>query len=391
MSKRVALVHDLELGLGLGPLLDALEDLLEPRQAGRRLGVVGMGLPVGLADQVADLLPHRRLGDEVDVGVGIGLPALALQDDAGLAAAGIVAGARHGIAERDALAELRVFLQRPVREALLVAQFYAAEVQDPVLHRRQHALATAGALALVERAHDAQRQMQAGARIADLRAGHQRQAVMEAGGRGRPAGTLRHVLVDLAVLVGPRAEALHRGHDHARVERMDVLPGEPHAVERARREVLDQHVAGLHQALQHLHALLALGVERDRALVVVEHGEIEAVGARHVLQLAARDVAGARPLDLDHVGAEPREKLRAGRARLDMREVEDLHAIERLAVLAPRLARHLGQAVAVCLLGNELENRLLRRLGFLGSLVLALRLLVLLLLSHVLLRSLECR
>ena len=131
----VALVHDLELGLGHGPLLDALEDLLEPRQAGRRLGVVRMGLPVGLADQVADLLPHRRLGDEVDVGVGIGLPALALQDDAGLAAARIVAGARHGFAERDALAELRVFLQRPVREALLVAQLDAAEIEHAVLHR----------------------------------------------------------------------------------------------------------------------------------------------------------------------------------------------------------------------------------------------------------------
>src|SRR4029077_3185352 len=131
-----------ELGPGHGPPLDALEDLLEPGQAGRRLGIVRMGLPGWLADQVADLLPHRRLGDEVDVGVGIGLPALALQDDAGLAAAGIVAGTRHGIAERDVLAELRVFPQRTVGEALLVAQFYAAEVQDPVLHRRQYALAT---------------------------------------------------------------------------------------------------------------------------------------------------------------------------------------------------------------------------------------------------------
>jgi hypothetical protein len=48
-----------------------------------------------------------------------------------------------------------------VREPLLVAQLDAAEVQHAVLHRRQHALATAGALALVERAHDAQRQVQA--------------------------------------------------------------------------------------------------------------------------------------------------------------------------------------------------------------------------------------
>src|SRR4029077_4176695 len=233
-----------ELGPGHGPPLDALEDLLEPGQAGRRLGIVRMGLPGWLADQVADLLPHRRLGDEVDVGVGIGLPTLALQDDAGLAAAGVVAGTRRRLAERDALAELRVFRQRPVREALLVAQLHAAEVQHTVLHGRQHPLAAARALALVERAHDAQRQVQAGAGVADLRAGHQRQAVMEAGGRGRTAGTLRHVLIDLAVLVGAGAEALHGGHDHARVERMDALPGEAHAVERAGGEVLDQYVAG---------------------------------------------------------------------------------------------------------------------------------------------------
>ena len=127
---------------------------------------------------------------------------------------------------------------------------------------------------------------------------------------------------------------------------MDALPGEPHAIERAGREVLDQHVAGLHQPLEHGHALLALGVERDRALVVVEHGEIEAVGARHVLQLAARDVALAGPLDLDHVGAEPGQQLGAGRARLDVREVEDLDAVERLAVLAPRLASTSSGALA---------------------------------------------
>ena len=79
--------HRLELGLGHRPLFDAGEDLVEARQPGRRLGVVGMGLPAGFADHVADLLPHRRLGDEIEVSVGIGLPALALDDAAGLTAA----------------------------------------------------------------------------------------------------------------------------------------------------------------------------------------------------------------------------------------------------------------------------------------------------------------
>src|SRR6185503_14107254 len=102
--------HRLEFCLRHRPLLDARKNLVEARQPGRRLGVVGMGLPAGFADHVADLLPNRRLSDEVKVGVGIGLPALALDDTAGLAAAGIVAGARHGVAERNAFAILAVFL-----------------------------------------------------------------------------------------------------------------------------------------------------------------------------------------------------------------------------------------------------------------------------------------
>src|SRR5262249_25938892 len=64
-----------------------------------------------------------------------------------------------------------------------------------------------------------------------------------------------------------------------------------------------------------------------------------------VAQLAARDVADAGPLDLDHVGAHIGEQLRAGRARLDVGEIEDAHAVERLAGLAVWFGRGLGQAV----------------------------------------------
>ena len=78
-----------------------------------------------------------------------------------------------------------------------------------------------------------------------------------------------------------------------------------------------------------------LGVERDRALVVVQHREVEAVHVRDVAQLAARDVAGARALDLDHVGAEPGEQLRARRPRLHVREVQDLDAVQCLAHSIP--------------------------------------------------------
>src|SRR5712672_2107135 len=170
-------VHRLELGLGHGPLLDAGEDFIQPRQPGRRLGVVGVGLPAGLANHVANLLPDRRLGDEIDVGVRIGLPALALQDAAGLTAAGIVAGARHRVAERNALAVLAILLERATGEALLIAQLYTREIQYPVLHRGGDLLAASGHGALVERGDDAERQTTAGAAVADLRAGDQRQSI----------------------------------------------------------------------------------------------------------------------------------------------------------------------------------------------------------------------
>jgi hypothetical protein len=112
---------------------------------------------------------------------------------------------------------------------------------------------------------------------------------------------------------------------------VDVLPGEPHAIERAGGEVLDQHVAVLDQAIEDFLALGVLGIDGDRALVAVEHGEVEAVGALDVAQLAAGDVAGAGPLDLDAVGAHVAQELRAGRARLHVGEIEDAHAVERLA------------------------------------------------------------
>jgi hypothetical protein len=146
---------------------------------------------------------------------------------------------------------------------------------------------------------------------------------------------LRDVLVDLAILVRTGAEALDRCDDHARIELLDALPGEAHAVERAGREVLDQHVAMPDQRLEHRLALRMLRIEGDRALVVVQHREVEAVHVRQIPKLTPRDVADPRPFHLDDVGAEPRQQLRASRSRLHMREVEDLHAVQSLPHRTP--------------------------------------------------------
>src|SRR6266403_136584 len=328
-------LHRLELGLGHGPLFDAGKDFVQPRQPRRRLGVVGVGLPAGLADDVANLLPNRRLGDEVDVGIGIGLPALAFQDATRLTAAGIVAGARYRVAERNPFAVLAVLRKRAMGEALLIAQLDAGEVEHAILHGSGDLLTLAGHRTLIKCSDDTERQIEPGAAVADLRAGDQRQAVAKAGGRSRAAGALRDVFIHFAVFVRTGAESLDRGHNQFWIDALNLLPRKSHAIEHAGAEILHQHVAFLHQRGEDFLALGILGVERDRALVVVEHGEIQAVDIRLVLQLTARDIANAWTLDLDHVGAEPCQQLRASRSRLDVRKIENANALQRLCHITP--------------------------------------------------------
>src|SRR4029077_15529586 len=197
-----------------------------------RRGVIRVRDPLFLADDLADLLPHGRLGDEVEIGVGITLPTLAFDDPARLPATRGVTRARHRGAEL-AIRVLRVFLHDAgAREPLLIAQLHAAQIEHPVLHGGEYSLTAASGLALIERADDAERQMQPRAAVADRRAGHQRRPVIEAGGRGGAPGALRHVLVDLAVLVRSGTEALDRGDNHLRVKLLNALPGKAHAIER---------------------------------------------------------------------------------------------------------------------------------------------------------------
>ncbi len=65
----------------------------------------------------------------------------------------------------------------------------------------------------------------------------------------------------------------------------------------------------------------------DRALVVVQHREVEAVRIGNVAQLSARCITFTGSLYLDHVGTEPGEQLRAGRSGLDVGEIKDANAV----------------------------------------------------------------
>ena len=87
----------------------------------------------------------------------------------------------------------------------------------------------------------------------------------------------------------------------------------------------------LHDALAHL----GLEIDRDRALaaiagVVVGGRELAAVGALDERRApAARVVARAGTLDLDHVGAEIGEDLPRPRAGQNARELENTNARKR--------------------------------------------------------------
>src|SRR5262249_24539979 len=103
--------------------------------------------------------------------------------------------------------------------------------------------------------------MQSGTGVADLRAGDERRTLAESRGRGGSAGALRDVLIDLAVFVRAGAEPFYRGDNHPRISLMDVVPGEPHAIECAGGKVFDQHVAAPDQTFQDLLALGVFGID----------------------------------------------------------------------------------------------------------------------------------
>jgi len=54
---------------------------------------------------------------------------------------------------------------------------------------------------------------------------------------------------------------------------------------------------------------------------------------------APSGIAGFRVLDLDHLGAEPGERLGAGRPRLELREIDNANAFEAIQLDASSIHR----------------------------------------------------
>ena len=138
---------------------------------------------------------------------------------------------------------------------------------------------------------------------------------------------MRDRLVALEVAIGAvGAEALDRRVNEARVDFRERLIAEPEPVERARPEILQEHIGLGDDLSEQPLAVIGLQVEGQAALVGVEQQKEQAVAVLDVAHVAARDVAALRLLELDHIGAEKRQDLRTSRPRLVVRHVDDADA-----------------------------------------------------------------
>ena len=147
--------------------------------------------------------------------------------------------------------------------------------------------------------------------------------------------TLHGVFLDvleMGVLIKTRAlgqraglaEARDAGVDQARVIGAERLIVDAQAVLHIGAKVLDHHVGGGDQSLEHRDALGQLQVQRHRALVAVGVLVIRA-------GLAAQGVVAAQVLGhlhLDHIGAPIGELATAGGAGAHLRQIDDAKALQ---------------------------------------------------------------
>ena len=153
--------------------------------------------------------------------------------------------------------------------------------------------------------------------------------VQSRGAHGTAHG-LRDILIGLELRVRAfAAKPLDGGHDDSGIDLVDPLPPEAEPIQNTRPEVLHQHVAALHQPGKDLFALVVLQVHGDRALVAVQHREVEAVGVRDVPQLFARGVSHRR-FELDDVRTQEGHQLARGRTRLNVGHVQNANVRKRL-------------------------------------------------------------
>src|SRR3989441_3620735 len=319
--------HRLVLVALRGPALDHRGEFFAVAGPRRRRAEALVGADILATDDVHQRLEGLdvvRRQHQVDVVIR-SAPCAAYEVGVG-AARRAIAHALEGLARREGRREL-----------------HARDVQHGFLHGHFDELAAARPLPLHERGEDGDGQVHAGARIPHVDAGDHRRTIREAGEAHAAARRLRDHLEALEVAVGAvRAEAFDGRVDRPRVQPLHGLVSEPQALHRAWPQILGDDVRLADEPPRDLLALVGFQIQHDAALVAVEQQEEVAVD---VGPIAVPELSGPVTvrwtLDLDHVGAEPGQSLRARRTGLVVREVDDTDALQGFA---HRVTRLLGYA-----------------------------------------------
>ena len=198
-----------------------------------------------------------------------------------------------------------------------------------VEERHIHPAGAAVALPGEERRQDAVRGHHAGAEVRE-RGAHLRRFALRRTGETHPAAFALHDGV-VTRSVGERAVLAVRGNgtpDEPRIPLRHFFGGKPQPRQRARAEVLDQHIAPCEQPRERFASALRLQVQRDAAFPPVHCEEVGAFAVREGRTPGARVVAGGW-FDLEDLGAEVGEQHGGVRAGEDAREVGHAHPGER--------------------------------------------------------------
>ena len=177
-----------------------------------------------------------------------------------------------------------------------------------------------------QRRHHGEGAIEAGDHVGERERRQHRLAVGKAGAGGKAAHRLDQGAEAGQRRVGPGlAEARHPHDDEARIAPVQDTRAEPHLLQRAGAEILDQDVGGRDQRQQRVLGRGVAEVQHDGALVARIGLPMQFLAAvAPVAQRVAR-----RRLDLDDVGAEIGELKRQHVAGDEPRQIEHAHAGER--------------------------------------------------------------
>ena len=164
--------------------------------------------------------------------------------------------------------------------ALVFAQADADQVQHRFLHRHFDMLTDPGDVTLVQCGEDRDCHVHAGAAVPDRGPVVGRWSVGETRDAHATSHRLRNGLETFHVRVRTvGAETLDRGVDQARIDFLQIIPAQPHPIQRAGAEVLDQHIGLPNDSSEMYFRLVGFQIQRQAALVRIERQEKQLVVA----------------------------------------------------------------------------------------------------------------